>query len=247
MKEEERQRAIRIRLARGECRPAAGIPTGFRALDDVLGTGGWPRGALVEIYGPPSAGKTALLLASIAHLQSAGAAAAWIDADHTFDPAWAAQLGIELERLPVAQPASAEEALAVAQQLAASRALDLLVIDSVAALVPSLELEAGIGDHSPGLHGRVLGSGLRRLSAAASKSSVAVVLVNQSRSRRDIAGEEFETSAGSADLKLLTAVRILMEFSAGGARLKVVRNKLAAGAPEGRLAWKTGHGFVKSP
>jgi recombination protein RecA len=247
MKEEERQRAIRIRLARSELRPAAGIPTGFAALDAVLGTGGWPRGAVVEIYGPPSAGKTALLLASIAHLQRAGAAAAWIDADHTFDPAWAAELGIELERMPVAQPVSTEEALAIAQQLASSRALDLLVIDSVAALVPSLELEAGIGDQSPGLHSRVLGSGLRKLSAAASKSSVAVVLLNQSRSRRDDTGQEFETSAGGADLKLHAAVRILMEFRADGARLKLVRNKLAAGAPEGKLAWKTGEGFAKSP
>lgn len=246
MKEEERQRAIRMRLARSELRQAAALPTGFAALDAVLGVGGWPRGSVVELYGPPSAGKTALLLASVAHLQRAGAAAAWIDADHTLDPAWAAQLGVELERMPVAQPVSAEEALAIAQQLAGSRALDLLVIDSVAALVPSLELEAGIGNQSPGLQSRVMGSVLRRLAVSAAKSDLAVVLLNQVRSRRDRAGEEFEISAGGMPLKLYAAVRIQMDPAAGGARLRPVRNRLSTGAAEGKLAWKPGRGFTES-
>ncbi len=247
MKEEERQRAIRMRLARGGPRPVAGIPTGFAALDAVLGTGGWPRGSIVELYGPPSAGKTTLLLASVAYLQRGDAGAAWIDADHTFDPSWAAELGIELERVPVAQPVSAEEALAIAQQLTESGALDLLVIDSAAALVPSLELEAGIGNQSPGLQGRVLGSGLRRLSVAAARSGVAVVLLNQVRSWRGREGEELETSAGGTPLKLYAAVRIQMDPASGGARLKAVRNRLAAGAQEANLVWKPGGGFAESP
>jgi recombination protein RecA len=246
MKEEERQRAIRMRLARGGLRPAEGIPTGFAALDGVLGTGGWPRGSVVELYGPSSVGKTTLLLASVAHLQRAGAGAAWIDADHTFDPGWAAKLGVELERLPVAQPVTAEEALVIAQQLTESGALDLVVIDSAAALVPSLELEAGIGNQSPGLQGRVLGSGLRRLSGAAAKSGAAMVLLNQVRSRRGRAGEELEVSAGGTPLKLYAAVRIQMDPAGGGARLRAVRNQVAAGAAEAKLAWKPGGGFAES-
>ncbi len=242
MKEEERQRAIRLRLARSELRPAAGIPTGFAALDDVLGTGGWPRGAIVEIYGPPSSGKTSLLLASIAHLQHSGATVAWIDADHTFDAAWAVELGVTPDGLPVVQPVSAEEALAIAQRLAASRVLDLLVIDSAAALVPSLELEASIGDQSPGLYGRVLGSGLRRLAAVATKCGTAVVLLNQARSHRNRTGEEVETSAGGAALQMHTAVRILVEPSQAGMYLKLMRNRLAAGAPEGKVVWKPDRG-----
>ena len=242
MKEEERQRAIRLRLARSELRPAAGIPTGFAALDAVLGTGGWPRGAIVEIYGPPSSGKTSLLLASIGHLQQSGATVAWVDADHTFDAAWAVELGVAPDGLPVVQPVSAEEALAIAQRLAASRALDFLVIDSVAALVPSLELEASIGDQSPGLYSRVLGSGLRRLAAVAVKCGTAVVVLNQARSRRDRAGDEVETTAGGAALQLHTAVRILVEPSHAGIRLKLMRNRLAAGASEGQVVWKPGRG-----
>lgn len=247
MTEEERQRAIRMKLARSELRPAAGIPTGFAALDTVLGTGGWPRRALVELYGPPASGKTTLLLSSVAHLQSNGAAAAWIDADHAFDPAWAAELGVELEQMPVAQPVAAEEALAIAQKLAASHAIDLLVIDSVAALVPSLELEAGIGDQSPGLHGRVLGSGLRRLAAEAQKGGAAVVLLNQARSRRDREGEEIETSSGGASLKLYTDVRIRIEPAPGRVLLKALRNRLAEVPASVILPWKFGSGFTKSP
>lgn len=247
MNEEDRQRAIRVKLARSEPHAAAGIPTGFTALDSVLGTGGWPRGAVVELYGPPSSGKTTLLLNSIAHLQGAGAGAAWIDADHTFDAAWAIELGLDLERMPVAQPVSAEEALGIAQQLAASHAIDLLVIDSPASLVPSLELETAIGDQSPGLHARVLGSGLRRLASAAARSGTAVVLLNQTRTRRDAAGEESETSAGGTALKLQMAVRIRIEPGAPGARLQLVRNRLAEGAPNASIGWKTGRGFVETP
>src|SRR5205809_5863760 len=156
MKEEERQRAIHLRLARmesGPRRPAGDLPTGFSAFDEALGAG-FPRGGIVEIYGPSACGKTTLALQAVAYLQGHGFTAAWIDADRTFDPAYAAKLGVAIERLPVAQPESAEEALEVARQLAGSRAVDLLVLDSAAALVPRLELEAGLGASSQGLQGR---------------------------------------------------------------------------------------------
>ena len=164
-KEEERQRAILLRLARMQS-PASGpesfFPSGFRALDDALG-GGFPRGRIVELFGPSGCGKTTLAIQCVARAQKDGLTAAWIDADHTFDPAYATRLGVDTERVPFAQPASAEQGLEIARTLAGSGAVDLVVVDSAAALVPQLELEAGIGDDAPGLHGRVLASGLRKL------------------------------------------------------------------------------------
>jgi recombination protein RecA len=202
---------------------------------------------LVELYGPPSSGKSTLLLGSIAHLQRNRGTAAWIDADHTFNPAWAASVGVALEHMPVAQPVSAEDALAMGRQLVASCALDLLAIDSAAALAPSLELEAGIGGQSPGLQGHVLGRGLRRLALAAARSGAAVVLVNQTRLRRQLDGQEVETSAGGRFFQLYMAVRVWMESSPAGARLKLIRNRLAAGLPEAELLWRPGTGFVERP
>src|SRR5205807_6915200 len=138
--------------------------------------------------GPSSCGKTTLLLQAIARLQDKGLTAAWIDADHTFDPAYAMQLGVLIERLPVAQPDTAEQALEIGRQLAGSGAVDLLVVDSAAALVPRLELEAGIGQGARGLHSRVLASGLRKLAHAAKKTGVAAVFLNQTRSRIEASG-----------------------------------------------------------
>src|SRR5579863_5720164 len=149
MQEQDRQRIIRQKLVRLE--PSAGrragpaIPTGLTALDTALGTGGLPRGCIVEIFGPSSSGKSTLALQIAAHAMAAGGGAAWIDAEHVFDPAQAAQLGIAVERLPLVRPDSAEQALEIARRLVSSGALDLLVIDSAAALVPHLELELGLG------------------------------------------------------------------------------------------------------
>lgn len=232
-----------------ESRPAGpAIATGFAPLDSALGGGGLPRGRIVELFGPSSSGKTTLALQVVARLQKKGSTAGWIDAEHTFDPAYAAALGVAIERLPVAQPESAEQALEIARQLALSGAVDLLVIDSAAALVPRLELEAGIGVSGPGLHGRVLASGLRSLSVTMAKTGTSLVFLNQIRSRMQSSGGEAETSAGGAPLKLYAAVRIALGPGAGKrVRFRVLKNKAAAAFGEGELEWNQGLGFMETP
>ena len=173
MKEQERRHAIELKLSRMEVfprRPGA-VSTGFAPLNAALDTGGFPRGAIVEIFGP-SCGKTTLALQTVARLQETGGEAGWIDADRTFDPSYAAGLGVALDRLPLARPDSAEQALEIACQLAASGALDLLVVDSAAALTPQMEMQAAIGESGPGLHSRVLASGLRKLARAVADGKV---------------------------------------------------------------------------
>lgn len=228
--------------------PRGAIPTGFAALDSVLGSGGLPRGSLVELFGPPACGKTTLAIQMVARLQERDFSAAWIDADHTFDPAYAAAEGVAIERLPVLEPGSAEEAFEIARRLSASDSLDLLVVDSAAALVPNLELASGLGEAGPGLLGRVLASGLRRLSAAVAKTGTSVVFLNQMRSRRDESGNEAETSAGGAPLKLYAAVRIELSRVRGErVRFRVRKNKAGAAFGEGELRWRQGRGFVETP
>jgi recombination protein RecA len=248
MKEEDRQRIIRSKLARMESRPAGpAIATGFGALDSALG-GGLPRGRIVELFGPPSSGKTTLALQVVARLQNNGSTAGWIDAEHNFDPAYASTLGVIIEHLPVAEPDSAEQALEIVRQLALSGAVDLLVVDSAAALVPRLELEAGIGVSGPGLHGRVLASGLRSLSLAIARAGVSLVFLNQIRSRMEASGGEAETSAGGAPLKLYAAARIALGPGGGQrVRFRVLKNKAAAAFGEGELKWNQGLGFVETP
>jgi recombination protein RecA len=254
-KEQVRQRAIRLKLSRMESAPArrpghpAGpaLSTGFAALDAALGMGGLPRGCLVEIFGP-SCGKTTLALQVAARLQEQGSTVAWIDSDHAFDPPYAVKLGVAIERLPVVAPESAEEALEAARRLALSGAVDLLVVDSAAALVPSLELETGIGASSPGLHSRVLASGLRRLAMAVARTGASVLFLNQTRSRLEPSGAETETTAGGPPLKLYAAVRIAL-VPAGDRRIRfrVLKNKVATAFVEGHLKLKPGLGFAESP
>jgi len=218
-------------------------PTGFAALDNALGIGGLPRGRIVEIFGPPNCGKTALALQTIAHLQQSGGAAAWIDAEHAFDPRFATQLGVDLAGLPVAEPGSAEEALEIARRFAASGAVDLVVVDSAAALVPQLELETGMAAGA-GLHGRVLASELRRLSWLAARTGVCMVFLNQIRGRLEAAAGEAETSAGGPSLKLYSAVRIALSATGRTVRFRVLKNKLAAPFATGELEWRPGSGFA---
>jgi recombination protein RecA len=244
MSEEERQRVIRLKLARMESRQGDSLSTGFPSLDHALGSGGLPRGRIVELFGPSSAGKTTLALQIVAHLQQSGATAAWIDADHSFDPAYAAQLSVDLDKLPVAQPESAEEALEVTRQLAVSGAIDLVVLDSAAALVPRMELETALGDSSPGLQSRVLASGLRKLSGALARTGTAILFLNQTRG----GGSESEVSAGGPGLKLYAAVRVLLEPAGrGGARFRMVKNKVAVPFAEGEIQRGSGLGFSKTP
>jgi recombination protein RecA len=223
------------------------LGTGFAKLDAALG-GGLPGGSIVELFGPSGSGKTALAMQMAAHVQRAGGTAAWLDAEHAFHAASAAALGLKLEGMPVLQPDSAEEGLEIAARLAATHAVDLLVVDSAAALAPRLELEAGIGEAGPGLHSRVMASGLRRLAARVRKTEACVLFLNQTRTRRDQAGEEIETPAGGAPLKLYAAVRIgLSPVTASRVRFRILKNKAANAFGEGELDWRGQRGFAESP
>lgn len=226
MTEEHRQRTIRAKLARMEPAPVDAIPTGFGPL---------PRGSVVELFGPAGSGKTSVAFSIVAHWQNAGGAAAWVDADHTFDPVYAAHLGVAIERLPVARPESAEQAFAILTQLALSGAVELLVVDSAAALVPAMELEIALGESGPGLQNRVLASGLRKLAQALARSQATVLFLNQTRMR---AGQE-EASAAGAALKLHARLRIALE-AAGKAprtRFHIVKNKAGVPFREGEVSW----------
>jgi len=250
MKPDERQRAILRQLAtmgNAPARPASGIPTGFDALDEALGPGGLPRGRIVEIFGPAGCGKTTLALQIAARAQRDGLTPAWIDVDHAFDGRWAASLGVDAARMPLAQPESAEQALEIARTLVASCAVDLIVVDSAAALVPKLERSLGMGD-AHGLHSRVLASGLQKLSRAAARAGASVLFLNQMRNRLDPAGTLGETSAGGPPLKLWAAVRIvLLPATARNVAVRVVKNKVAARAADRQLQWNSGSGFAESP
>ncbi|HLK51242.1 MAG TPA: hypothetical protein VKT49_24030 [Bryobacteraceae bacterium] len=245
MKETERRRNIHLQLSAMNPAPARqSLPTGFAALDTALGSGGFPRGAITEIFGPASCGKTALVLQAIAHGQRSGATAAWIDAEHVFDASFAARLGVDVGRMPVTSPESAEEALEMARKFASSGAVDLVAIDSAAALVPRLELEAALGQSGAGLQSRVLSSELRRLSQAAARSGTAIILLNQTRYRPGTPGEG-ETSSGGASLKLHAAVRIALSASGRRVRVRVMKNKLGAPFAEAHLEWRRDRGFTE--
>jgi len=234
MTEDERQRAIRVRLARMSVPGLHSIPTG-------TALGGLPRGAIVELFGPVGAGKTSLALVLVAQWQKAGGAAAWIDVDRSFEAAYAARLGVAVERLPVAQPESAEQAFAMMEQLALSGAVELLVVDSAAALAPALELKTALGESGPGLQNRIMGSGLRKLARIMTQSGVTAVFLNQTRSRpgRGARADVEESSAGGSALRLYAALRVALEpgTAAGGARFRVLKNKAGEGPQAGELRW----------
>ncbi len=246
MTEDQRRHAIQQRLLR---RPswagsAAPIATGFEQLDAALG-GGLPRGRIVELSGPPSCGKTTLALQTVSRLQRGGLIAAWIDADRAFDPAYAAALGVSLEGLALAQPESAEQAMEIAAQLAASAAVDLVVIDSVAALPPQLELLAPVGESGPGVQARALASGLRKLAAQAARAGSSALLLNQTRGRADFG--DVETTAGGPALKMYASARIALFPADAGVRFRVVKNKVTCAFRTGEIKRSTEHGFAQSP
>jgi recombination protein RecA len=240
MTEQDRQRAIRLKLARMESQPPypssrAGISTPWPVLDAALGIGGLPRSRIVEIFGPSGSCKTSVALRIVAWLQKNGGAAVWIDAEHAFDPGYADRLGVALARLPVVQPVSAEESFEIARQLVGSGALDLLVVDSAAALVPALELETALGAGGAGLHSRVLASGLQKLARAVAKSDASVLFLNQTRSRPEPSGGA-EVSAGGPPLKLYAGLRIRLEpAGAGRVRFRILKNRPAEAFRHGEL------------
>ena len=214
-----------------------GIPTGSVSLDIALGGQGIPRGRIVEIYGPESSGKTTLALHVIAQAQKKEGIAAFIDAEHAFDPTWAKKVGVELDTLLVSQPGSGEEAMQITEMLIKSNAVDVIVIDSVAALVPRQELEGEIGDSHIGLQARLMSQSMRKLTGAISKSKTAVIFINQIREKIGVMFGSPETTPGGRALKFYSSCRIDVrrigslkegeEVIGQRVRAKVVKNKVA--------------------
>ena len=216
----------------------ATISTGSLSLDVALGVGGVPRGRIVEIYGPESSGKTTLTLEIIANAQKMGGSAGFIDAEHALDPTYARKLGVNLDTLLVSQPDSGEQALEIAEMLVKSNALSVIVIDSVAALVPRAELEGDMGDHHLGLQARLMSQALRKLTGAVSKSKTCLIFINQIREKIGVMFGSPETTSGGRALKFYSSVRLDIrrigaikdgdQFRGNRTRVKVVKNKVAA-------------------
>jgi recombination protein RecA len=213
------------------------IPSGSLALDIALGVGGYPRGRIVEIYGPESSGKTTLTLHAIAEAQKAGLSCAFVDAEHAFDPAYAKNLGINLDEMIISQPDNGEAALEIADTLIRSGAVDLIIVDSVAALVPQVELEGGMGDNQMGLQARLMSKALRKLTSTVSKSNATVIFINQIRMKIGVMFGSPETTAGGNALKFYSSIRLDIrrgtaikdqdEVLGNETRVKVVKNKVA--------------------
>ncbi len=213
------------------------IPTGSLILDIATGIGGYPRGRVIEIFGPESSGKTTLALNAIAQAQKGGGIAAFIDAEHALDINYAKKLGVKIEDLLVSQPDTGEQALEVAEALVRSGAVDIIAIDSVAALVPRAEIEGEMGDSLPGLQARLMSQALRKLTAAISKSLTTVVFINQIRMKIGVMFGSPETTTGGTALKFYSSMRLDIrrienikenqETVGGRVRVKVVKNKLA--------------------
>ncbi len=213
------------------------IPTGSIALDVALGVGGLPRGRVVEIYGPESSGKTTLTLHVIAQAQKGGGVAAFIDVEHALDPAYARNLGVDLDNLLISQPDTGEQALDIAEMLVRSNAVDVVVVDSVAALVPKAEIEGDMGDTHMGLQARLMSQALRKLTSAISKSRTTMIFINQIREKIGVMFGNPETTSGGRALKFYASVRMdirkLEQIKSGTdpigsrTRVKVVKNKVA--------------------
>jgi recombination protein RecA len=213
------------------------IPTGAIALDIALGVGGLPRGRVVEIYGPESSGKTTLAQHIVAEAQKMGGVCAFIDAEHAFDPIYAARCGVKIEDLLVSQPDTGEQALEICETLVRSNAIDVIVIDSVAALVPRAEIEGDMGDSLPGLQARLMSQALRKLSGAINKSRTVVIFLNQLRMKIGVMFGSPETTTGGQALKFYASVRLDIrrietlkngqEAIGSRARVKVIKNKVA--------------------
>jgi recombination protein RecA len=213
------------------------IPTGSISLDVALGVGGIPRGRVVEIYGPESSGKTTLTLHVIAEAQRSGGVAAFIDVEHALDPAYARSLGVDLDNLLISQPDTGEQALDIAEMLVRSNAVDVVVVDSVAALVPKAEIEGDMGDSHVGLQARLMSQALRKLTSAISKSRTTMIFINQIREKIGVMFGNPETTSGGRALKFYASVRMdirkLEQIKSGTdpigsrTRVKVVKNKVA--------------------
>lgn len=213
------------------------IPSGCLTLDKALGIGGYPKGRIIEIYGPESSGKTTLTLHAIAQAQKQGGKAAFIDAEHAIDPVYAKNLGVDIDELILSQPDSGEQALEIAEMLVRSGVIDLIVIDSVAALVPQVELDGEMGDAAVGLQARLMSKALRKLSGVMNKTNCTVIFINQLREKIGVMYGNPETTTGGRALKFYSSVRVEIrrseqikqngEIIGNKANIKVVKNKVA--------------------